>query len=151
MPRRASLRSASLICSAGKLGNLARGFAQHGLFAQIKDGKKERAHKDETERKKQNDAGQFPEKILKARDRFGEDGVDGAIFQFLREQSRRARDREERNEDTHCAQRHVLQQLKFLLKTQRRQKAGSANEKQSEKEDEVEDFLPRQFRQRVAR
>ena len=41
------------------------------------------------------------------------------------ESSRAVRDdREERNEDTHCAERHILQQLKFLLKSQRRQKAG---------------------------
>jgi hypothetical protein len=67
--------------------HLAGRFVQDRLFAQTQHDEEQRAHRGEADREENQNAQQFPGEIFKARDRFRQDRVGGAIFDILREEA----------------------------------------------------------------
>src|SRR5881394_1172810 len=114
--------------------HLPRGLAEDALFAQREDKKEKRAHRDETEGEQQQDPEQFAGQILEARDWLGEDGVSGAVLNFLRQKPRGGEDGKERSKKAHRAERDVFQDLEFLLERHLRHENGAPNQEQREQE-----------------
>src|SRR5581483_6798122 len=82
-------------------GHLMEGITQDALFAQVKDAEKQSAQKNRAEREKEKDAKEFAQEIFEAGDRFGENGVDRAVFDILGNETRRACDGQETGQERH--------------------------------------------------
>ena len=97
------LRIASLNLLGAKAGSLAERFADEHFLPNEKHGEKKRAHREDAEGEEEEDAGQFADEVFVARDRLGQDGVDGAVLDVARDELGRGHDREERSENAHRA------------------------------------------------
>ena len=86
-----------------------------------------RTHRNEAEREEEEDAEQFPGKVLKARDRLGENRIGRTVLNVLRQESRGGDYRQERDEKTHRAETDVFQDLEFLLEGHLRHENGAAD------------------------
>ena len=66
----------------GKPGSCRVVSAEKHLLAQEKDSEKKSAHRENAKGEQEQDAGEFAEEVFEARDRLGQDGVDGAILEI---------------------------------------------------------------------
>ena len=84
-------------------GGCAECLVHEDLLPNEKHGEKKRAHGENAEREEEENAGEFADEVFVARDRLGENGVNGAVFEVAREELSGGDDREERAEDAHRA------------------------------------------------
>ncbi len=91
----------------------------------------------------------FPEHVFEAGHRFGENGVNGAVFDVLRKQSRGRNDRQQRRKNRDRAERYVFQDLKLLLKRELRHEDRAADQKQRKNKEHVKDPQTRQLSERI--
>src|SRR5437868_11420796 len=129
--------------------HLAHRFAEHSLFAQIKNNHEQRAHQSDADGQQKQHAEKFAEQIFETRHWFRQNGVNRAVFDVLRNQTRRRDDGEQRTEDRHRTERNVFQNLELLLKTEPRHEDGTADENERENQQNIENLLTRQFGERV--
>ena len=101
------------------------------------------------ERQSRSTPANLPRRILNPRDRFRQNGVNGAILEILREQTCGGHDREERCKNTHRAEGDVLQDLEFLLERPLRHEDRVADQEQCEKKHDVERLESSQLGERV--